>query len=152
MKGTLLAHVRRVSTSPEGRALVHAVGDAGLEVKIEVPVEAVRGVSGDHVLMLAWSLHPLPLAPQPQAASTSPATTEATGEPMAPATAGPAAPAADPARPSPSAVDQQFMALMSRAASSAAAPTTPATSPGEGPTARPEHPLAALLGIGRPPT
>lgn len=146
MKGSLLAHVRRVSTSPEGRALVHAVGDAGLEVKIEVPVEAVRGISGEHVLMLAWSLHPLPLAPQP------PATTEATGEPMAPATAGPAAPAADPARPSPSAVDQQFMALMSRAASSAAAPNAPVTSPGEGPTARPEHPLAALLGIGRPPT
>lgn len=92
MKGSVLAHVRRVSTSPEGRALVHAVDDAGLEYKIEVPVEAVREVSSDqgHLLTLTWSLQPSPRAVEP---TTAPA----------PAT-----------NATPNAVDQAFMELMGR--------------------------------------
>lgn len=143
MSGTVLAHVRRIATSPEGRALVHAVGDNGFEFKIEVPLEAVRGAgdAGEQVLLLAWSLHALPPDLRPPA-------------PTEPATAAPAptTPAAGSARPAPSAVDQQFMALMSRGASTPPPSAAPATSPGTDPAARPGEQLAVLLGIGRAPT
>ncbi len=53
MNGQTLAHVRRILTGHSDRALSHAVNDPGLEYKLEVPVEAVRGVDSDHVFDLA---------------------------------------------------------------------------------------------------
>ena len=54
MNGQTLAHVRRVLTGHSERALVHAVDDAGLEFKIEVRAEAVRGLGSErgHDLMI----------------------------------------------------------------------------------------------------
>lgn len=151
MSGTVLAHVRRIATSPEGRALVHAVSDNGFDFKIEVPLEAVRGVgeAGEHVLLFAWSLHTLPPVLQP------PASAKGEPRPSDPTTAAPAptTPVASSARFSLSAVDQQFMALMSRGASAPPpSSATPTTSPGTDPAARPGEQLAALLGIGRAPS
>lgn len=137
MKGSILAHLRRISTSPEGRALVHAVDDAGLEYKIEVPVEAVRGVSPDqgHVLVLSWSLQAGPRAPEPAAAPT-PAEPPSTAKTRS---------------STPSEVDQVFMDLMggprgstttvasAPAASNIGSSTTDSSSPG----------LAELLGLRR---
>lgn len=153
MTTTILARVRRVMRGHSDRALVVAVDGAGLEHKIEVPLEAVRDVGdgAEHVLMLSWSLHALPAILQPQAPVVSPATSASEPMPGAPATAAPASAtaAASSARPSPSTVDQQFMALLSRGTS---APAGPVTAPSETPTARPEQQLAALLGLGRAPT
>lgn len=148
MKGNVLAHVRRVQTSPEGRALVHAVEDTGLEHKLEVPVEAVRGVSSEqgYVLMIAWSLYPLPRI----------------AEPPPPATEAPAP--VSPTR-SPTATDEAFMALMARgrrtspepATASSPEPAAPASTPASPASSgtpasaaapvRPEQQLAALLGL-----
>ncbi|MDC0720884.1 hypothetical protein [Nannocystis bainbridge] len=115
MKGSVLARLRRVSTSPEGRALVHAVDDAGLEYKIEVPLEAVRGVSPDqgHVLVLSWSIEPSTRAAEPAAASI-PAEPSSTATTRVSTT---------------SEVDRAFMALMGRPrGSTSAAESDPATS------------------------
>jgi hypothetical protein len=158
MTTTILARVRRVMRGHSDRALIVAVNEAGLEQKIEVPLEAVRDVdnSGEHVLMLTWSLHTLPPVLRPQAPATSPAT-DPPGEPRSSAPES-SAPTSTPAttgapRPSPSAIDQQFMALMSRGVSpQPPASTTPTPSLGADPAPRPAEQLAALLGIGRAPT
>jgi hypothetical protein len=116
MKGSIHARVRRIATSPEGRALIQAVDDAGFEAKLEVPVESVRGVSSDqgHFLVLSWSLQPSPRAVEP---TTAPAPTTAP-TPTTSAT--------------PNAVDQAFMELMGRPRGSTpdatAAPTEARTS------------------------
>lgn len=156
MTTTILARVRRVMRGHSDRALIVAVSDAGLEQKIEVPLEAVRDVDNDseHVLMLTWSLHALPPALRPQAPATSSAT-DPPGEPRSsgPEIAAPSIPDANSARPSPSAVDQQFMTLMSRGVSpQPPSSTTPTPSPGADPAPRLAEQLAARLGIGRAPS
>lgn len=135
--GQVLAHVRRILTGHSDRALVHAVADAGLEIKIEVPAESVRDVNADrgYVLMVSWSLLELPRTAEPAAAPAEPK----------PATAAPGGPLT-----SANAVDAEFMALMARARRPAPEPavTTPTATSGPGP----EQQIAALLGLvpGRP--
>ncbi len=169
--GQVLAHVRRVLTGHSDRALVHAVANAGLEIKIEVPAESVRDVTPDrsYVLMVSWSLLELPPGAEPVAASTAPS------EPAAAAPGGPHTPAnavdaefmalmsrgrrttPEPAAAAPvsavtpgNAVDAEFMALMARARGSTPEPvaSTPTATRGPGP----EQQIAALLGLvpGRP--
>ena len=95
MNGTVNARVRRVVIGHSERALIHAVDGANLEFKIEVPSEAVRGVVPGQELMLtlSWTLQPVVTAPVPRET---------------------AAPAARAPTPLPSAVDEEFMALMAR--------------------------------------
>ncbi len=169
--GQVLAHVRRVLTGHSDRALVHAVADAGLEIKMEVSAESVRDVSPDrgYVLMVSWSLLELPRAAEPAAASTAPAepAAAAPGGPLTPANAvdaefmalmargrrttpePPPAAAATPSALTPAnAVDAEFIALMTRARRPAPEPTSPTATSGPGP----EQQIAALLGLvpGRP--
>lgn len=138
--GQVVAHVRRVLTGHSDRALIHAVADANLEIKIEVPAESVRDVSPDrgHVLVVSWSLLELPRAAEPAAAPMAPAEPK----PAAAAPGGPLTPA--------NAVDAEFMALMARARRPAPEPavTSPTATSGPGP----EQQIAALLGLvpGRP--
>jgi hypothetical protein len=135
--GQVLAHVRRILTGHSDRALVHAVADAGLEIKIEVPAESVRDVSPDrgYVLMVSWSLLELPRTAEPAVAPAEP-------KPAAAAPGGPLTPA--------NPVDAEFMALMARARRPAPEPavTSPTATSGPGP----EQQIAALLGLvpGRP--
>lgn len=91
MKGVIVAPVKRVLHGHSDRSLVHAIEDAGRESRIEVPSEAVRDLvpGQQYVLVLSWALQP---------ASTSPSTSAPT-------------PAATPL---PTAVDEEFMALMAR--------------------------------------
>ena len=131
MNGQTLAHVRRILTGSD-RALIHAVTDVGHEHKIEVPAEAVRGVEPDrgYVLMISWSLLPLPRAAEPATPSTA-------------AHPPPASPASTP-KPG-NAVDAEFMALMARSRRAAPTPATPAPATASG--VDPEHQIAVLLGL-----
>jgi len=133
MTGPILARVRRVMTGHSERALVHAVDDAGLEYKIEVPVDAVQDAGRDRVLLITWSLHTMPDAVEPPPVPV---------DERPPSTAPGAA----------DAVDQEFMALMARGRRDAPAPvstrTTEVTAPAT--SAAPVQQLAALLGI-QPP-
>lgn len=110
MNGTVNARVRRVVIGHSERALIHAVDDANLEFKIEVPTEAVRGLvpGQDLMLTLSWTLQPLVPATSPSTAAPPRAST-----------------------PLPSAVDEEFMALMARRRGS---PTAAVTTPTAGPT------------------
>ena len=134
MNGQTLAHVRRVLTGHSDRALIHAVNDAGHELKLEVPAEAVRGVEVDRgfVLMVSWSLLALPRAAEPVAAPTG-----AAADPPVTAPTSTPTPA--------NAVDAEFMALMARTRRSAHDPVTPSPAPSS--EAGPEHQIAALLGL-----
>ncbi|MBL8971245.1 MAG: hypothetical protein JNK56_11715, partial [Myxococcales bacterium] len=80
--------MRRILTGHSDRALVHAVANAGLEIKIEVPAESVRDVNPDrgYVLMVSWSLLELPRVAEPAAAPAEP-------KPAAAAPGGPLTPA-----------------------------------------------------------
>jgi hypothetical protein len=125
--GPVLARVRRVLTGHAERAFIHAVDDDGRELKLEVPPDAVRDVDTTRslVLMISWSLHPLPRDAEPATSSVA---------------------AAPPAAPT-SAIDAEFMALMAR--SNLAAPRPPAAPASDGV----ERQLAELLGIApRSPT
>lgn len=119
MTEPISAPVRRILRGHSGRALVHAVDEAGFEYKIEVPLEAVEGVDHeqDHVLVLSWSLQTRPRA-------ASPATT--------------------PAPRSASDVDRAFTELMAgrRASTAASKNSTPTSLPSA-------QGLAELLGIKR---
>lgn len=128
MTGPILARVRRVLIGHSERALVHAVDDAGLEYKIEVPTEAVQGDGRAHVLEITWSL-------RPAAETTTP--TESQSIPVAPASVA----------MSPNAVDQEFMALMARGRLDVPAAPTAAMENTTTPTTAPINQLAALLGI-----
>lgn len=124
MTKPISAPVRRILRGHSGRALVHAVDDAGLEYKIEVPLEAVEGVDleQDHILVLSWSLQASPRAAEPAATE-----------------------AATPRSATPGDVDQAFMKLM--AGARASTPVTTAStsaSPASG-----AQGLAELLGIKR---
>jgi hypothetical protein len=139
MNGTIVARVRRVLFSPEGRALVHAVTDAGLEPKLEVAASEVQGIvpGGDYTLTLTWTLEPVAVATpaQPAAPAAQPA------------------PAAQTQTPLPSAVDEEFMRLMARPrgrVQAAVGGALPQRSGGGEPTATVAAELAQRLGI-RPP-
>jgi len=120
MNGTIVARVRRVLHGHSDRTLLHAVDDAGLDYKIEVPSDAVRDLAPGQelVLTLTWTLQP-------------------------------AVPSTPPARPTalPSTVDEEFMALMARrrgaSPASAGQPPTPITG---SPSSATEE-LARRLGI-----
>lgn len=129
MTGPISAPVWRILRGHSGRALVHAVDDAGLEYKIEVPLEAVEGVDleQDHVLVLSWSLQASPRAAEPPAPSHAPASSTT------------------PRSASPSDVDQAFMELMAGARTSTAVTTDSNTA---SPPADARG-LAQLLGIKR---
>lgn len=135
MNGQTLAHVRRILTGSD-RALIHAVTEVGHEHKIEVAEDAVRGLEPDrgYVLMISWSLLPLPKAAEP-------ATSTAADPPPVSAASTP-----KPAN----AVDAEFMALMARSRRATPTPTTPAPATTSG--VDPEHQIAVLLGLtpGRP--
>jgi hypothetical protein len=133
MNGQTLAHVRRILTGSD-RALIHAVTDAGHEHKIEVPEDSVRGIEPDRgfVLMLSWSLLPLPRAAEPATSSTA-----ADPPPVSAASTTTTTPA--------NAVDAEFMALMARSRRATPTPTTPAPAAASG--VDPEHQIAALLGL-----
>ncbi|MCY1004454.1 hypothetical protein OV079_02490 [Nannocystis pusilla] len=62
MTGHISAPVRRILKGHSDRAFIHAVDDAGLEYKIEVPLAAVQDVGPGqrHVLVLSWSLQQVP--------------------------------------------------------------------------------------------
>lgn len=131
MNGTVNARVRRVVIGHSERALIHAVSDDNLEFKIEVPTEAIRDlVSGQELMLtLSWTLQPL-----------VPATTS-------PSTAAPPPPAPTPL---PSAVDEEFMALMARRRGSptVAVPTAgPSSSRTTGAASTEAEQLAQRLGI-----
>ena len=131
MNGTVNARVRRVVIGHSERALIHAVDGDNLEFKVEVPSEAVRGLVPGQELMLtlSWKLEPL-------VDTTSRAT---------------AAPLARAPTSLPSAVDEEFMALMARrrgAPTSAAAPSTgPSSPPTTGAVSSEAEQLAQRLGI-----
>ena len=121
MTDGILAQVRRILTDPSDRAFIHAVDDAGLEYKIEAPIEAVRGVTLEQspVLAISWSLR---ISPRP-------------GDPAsAPAEVRPPPPVPAPSS-TPSSIDQAFMDLMASPRSSA----EPARETSQG--------LAELLGV-----
>ena len=141
MNGQTLAHVRRVLTGHFDRALIHAVDDAGHEYKLEVPVEAVRGIDADRglVLMVSWSLLALPRAAPPAAAPTASAVDP------------PSASATSTSTPKPAnAVDAEFMALMARARRST--PVSAAPSPTASSGTSPEQQIAELLGLSPKPS
>lgn len=118
MKRSILAHIRAIRFGHSERALVHALDARGLEYKLEVPVDEVRGVVGD-MLVLSWTIHSNPAA---VTTPTSVTTTSAT-----------AASSESPASPlGPAAVDEQFDVLMRGGAARSAL--------------TPEQQLAALLG------
>ena len=106
MKGIIVAPVKRVLRGHSDRSLVHAIEEAGLESKIEVPSDAVRDLvpGQEYVLVLSWTL-------QPTVSSTSPSGPTAAPTPT----------------PLPTAVDEEFMALMAR-------PRGPRRSPSAGST------------------
>lgn len=150
MTNTIVARVRRVLSGGADRALIVAVDQAGLEYKIEAPLETVRNIRepGEHVLMLTWSLLALPPGPQPHVTAQPSSPAQSVGAP-------PTITSASTERPSPSIVDQQFMDLLGRLASTTTSDSAShTTQPGQGPPLRPEQQLAALLGIGasRPPS
>lgn len=139
MKGTILARVRRVLTGHSDRSLIHAVDDDSLETKMEVQSEVLRDLvpGQQYMLILSWTLQPV---------VTAPASREA-------------APSARAPTPLPSAVDEEFMALMSRRRGSTGADPTSAGRPNSPPlgsgapvVASAAEQLAQRLGIppGRP--
>jgi len=106
MNGTVVARVRRILAGHSERTLVHAVDQAGLEYKLEVPSDALRDLrpGQEHTLTLSWALQPV-----------------VSSKPAAP-------PAATPT-PLPSAVDEEFMALMSRRRGASAVGQIPPAGP-----------------------
>lgn len=120
MTRVILAHIRAIRTGHSARARIEAVDAQGLDYKLEVPTDEVRGVVGD-MLVLSWTIHGNP------AAVITPATV-ASSTATAPASSPPATSATD--------VDEQFDVLM-RGTAVRSAPT-------------PEQQLVSLLGVRGP--
>ncbi|MCA9634901.1 MAG: hypothetical protein KC420_02595 [Myxococcales bacterium] len=159
MIGEVVADVRRVLRGDAERALVHAVDDAGLEYKIEVPAGAVLGAEVERgaVLRLVWSIEPASTRERGEVAPRDDAATEAAATEVA-------ARVARASLGTPAEVDAAFMALMgwgrveAGPPSSTATPSSPAgaraeadpssasSTPPNG-AASPERELAAMLGI-----
>jgi hypothetical protein len=138
--GVVVARVRRVVTGHSERSLIHAVDPDSLEYKIEVPSDVLHNLvpGQEHSLTLSWTLQPV----------TAPATSSVGTSSVA--TAAPT-PAGVPT-PLPSAVDEEFMALMARPRGSppsgqpAAGSSPPPLSNGAPVTSAAEQ-LAQRLGI-----
>ncbi|SFF43832.1 hypothetical protein SAMN02745121_08859 [Nannocystis exedens] len=122
MSGSISAQVRRILKGHSDRALIHAVDDAGLEYKIEVPLEAVRGIdlAASQVLVLSWSLQAVPRTTEPRQPSSQ-------------------------SNDTPSAVDRAFMELMTRPRSSTPLAGTATADPNT--SARASQGLAELFGV-----
>jgi len=104
MTRVILAHIRAIRTGHSARARIEAVDAQGLDYKLEVPTDEVRGVVGD-MLVLSWTIHSNPVAV------------------IIPATASTVtAPASSPPATSATEVDEQFDDLM-RGATGRSAPT-----------------------------
>lgn len=104
---TILAHVQEILKGHSERALLVAVDGEGHQVRLEVPSESVRAMKAhETMLVLSWSLHPLPLAAHEMQAPAEPTPTGAMAMPA-------------------SAVDQEFMALMAGRHGTPAAPAAP---------------------------
>jgi len=143
---TIIADIKRVMRGHSDRALIHAVGQNGLEYKLEIPLEEAVALpaGGNLQLVLSWSVHAIAAAPTSQA--TSPQVPS-----PAPATPNAAAPASSTATPataptsSGASADERFMALM-RGRSQ----RPPAAETALDPRAN-ERRLAELLGYKLPP-
>lgn len=134
----IVAHVRRVLRGHSDRALVHAVDGAGVEYKIEVPLDQVRALdeAQGYALALTYAIHSVPGLPplsagagdgaSPAPSSTS-TTTPAPTTTSAPTTSGTVAGTTTSSDDAAS-VDAQFMALMNRRSSPAGAALTPSSS------------------------
>lgn len=121
MTRVILAHIRAIRTGHSARARIEAVDAQGLDYKLEVPTDEVRGVVGD-MLVLSWTIHGNPAPVITSATAAAAATT------TAPASSPPATSATD--------VDEQFDVLM-RGTAVRSAPT-------------PEQQLVSLLGVRGP--
>ncbi|MEZ4454325.1 MAG: hypothetical protein R3B09_33035 [Nannocystaceae bacterium] len=128
----IVAHVRRVLRGHSDRALVHAVDGAGIEYKIEVPLDQVRALdeAQGYALALTYAIHSVPGLPPLSAgagngASPAPSSTQATTP--APTTSGTIA-GTTTASDDAASVDAQFMALMNRRSSPVGAALTPSSS------------------------
>lgn len=75
---TLVARVLRVLTDNTQAAMLHAVTDDGLELRLEVPGAQARTVVAGHVLVVQWSAHAVP---EMRASSEAPEPT-ATDDPI----------------------------------------------------------------------
>ena len=81
---TLVARIQEVLHGHSARAQIRAVDAQGHELKLEVPVEAARGLSAEHVVVLNWSAHLVPARvalAEPDEAPTTGASDAAPGTP-----------------------------------------------------------------------
>jgi len=141
----VVARIERIRGGHSDRSLIHAIDASGRELRIEVASDAVRGLAAGpgHLLVLSWAIHENPTPPALAAPGAD-----------APASAPQPQPGeAPPSGVPPSAVDAQFMALMTRSS----APDRPPDRPAAGELAEPQPPqpstpdeqLARLLGMSR---
>lgn len=108
-----VARVLTAASSPV--AQLHALDAQGHELRLEVPIAAVRDIAAGHVLVLEWSAHAMPEVMAQEGAQLVPQ-----DEPTV--RVGPA--------PSASSVDEAFMDLMGRRdASGSSRARTPFTAP-----------------------
>lgn len=73
---TIVARIQEVLHGHSARAQIVAQDAEGHVQKLEVPVEAARDLSAEHVLVLTWSAHVLPAnttaaGPEPSVPATS---------------------------------------------------------------------------------
>lgn len=99
---TLVARIQEVLHGHSARAQIRAVDAQGHELKLEVPVEAARGLSAEHVLVLSWSAHLVPA----RMAQAEPEPTTGAGE------AAPGTPSAEEATAGPSPAARQLATLI----------------------------------------
>lgn len=128
----IVAHVRRVLRGHSDRALVHAVDGAGIEYKIEVPLDQVRALdeAQGYALALTYAIHSVPGLPPLSAGAgdgASPAPSSTSTTTPAPTTSGTVA-GTTTASDDAASVDAQFLALMNRRSSLAGAPLVPSSS------------------------
>mgnify|MGYP000429163070 CR=1 FL=1 len=126
--------VVRVRSGHSPVARIDGADEDGLEIHLEVKADAAHGASTDHVLVVNWSLHALPIAPRPaESSATSPAavvdaefSTRPTSR-SASRSHGTVATSKENSRPrtgdaDAAAVDREFMALIAGGRPSRAAP------------------------------
>lgn len=59
---TLVARIQEVLHGHSARAQIRALDADGHQLAFEVPVDAARGLTSEHVLVLTWSAHIMPAA------------------------------------------------------------------------------------------
>lgn len=117
--------VVRVLTGHSPVARIDGVDEDGLEVRLEVPADAARAVGVDQVLVVNWSLHALPVTPgsttesRPTERARTGSTLVVDAEFSTPSGFGRSSVAPDS-----SAVDREFMALLTGARSAKPAPAS----------------------------